>query len=196
MFQSKRVRTFAAMCVTQLPLCLARQVFGATSDWVRIGGAGDKAQIAASKIPRREALLAEEIANLQPDLVAAVQGLAAGVTRAHEPDDREEPERGHRPCDCRGGIPAKPEANHRSPSRRHRPFVPEERQKPDQAGVDRRGRGRGSGGYSCAATMEHETGYGGAVAGTVVLGAAIGAGVGRLASGPGESLIYRSAEHR
>ena len=160
MFQSKRVRTFAAMCVTQLPLCLARQVFGATSDW------------------------------------AAVQGLAAGVTRAHEPDDREEPERGHRPCDCRGGIPAKPEANHRSPSRRHRPFVPEERQKPDQAGVDRRGRGRGSGGYSCAATMEHETGYGGAVAGTVVLGAAIGAGVGRLASGPGESLIYRSAEHR
>jgi hypothetical protein len=29
-----------------------------------------------------------------------------------------------------------------------------------------------------------------------VLGAAIGAGVGRLASGPGESLIYRSAEHR
>ena len=34
--------------------------------------------------------------------------------------------------------------------------------------------------------MEHESGYGGAVAGTVVLGAAIGAGVGRLASGPGE----------
>jgi hypothetical protein len=44
--------------------------------------------------------------------------------------------------------------------------------------------------------MEHESGYGGAVAGTVVLGAAVGAGVGRLASGPGESLVYKSAGHR
>ena len=48
MFQSKRVRTFAAMCVTQLPLCLARQVFGATSDWAAVQGLASGARVHVS----------------------------------------------------------------------------------------------------------------------------------------------------
>jgi hypothetical protein len=51
--------------------------------------------------------------------------------------------------------------------------------------------GAGAAGIAAPLTMEHEIGYGAAVGGTVVLGAAVGAGVGRLVSGPGESLIYR-----
>lgn len=51
--------------------------------------------------------------------------------------------------------------------------------------------GAGAAGIAAPVILEHETGYGAAVAGTVVLGAAVGAGVGRLVSGPGESLIYR-----
>jgi hypothetical protein len=38
MFQSKRLRAFAAVCAALLPLCLPRQVFGATSDWAAVQG--------------------------------------------------------------------------------------------------------------------------------------------------------------
>jgi len=44
--------------------------------------------------------------------------------------------------------------------------------------------------------MEHETGYGGAVAGTVVFGAVVGAVVGLLVRGSGKSLLYESSPSR
>lgn len=57
--------------------------------------------------------------------------------------------------------------------------------------------GAAAGGALAPRIMEHETGYGGAVAGTVVLFAGIGAGVGCLARGSGKSLVYESpAENR
>src|ERR1022692_1735544 len=45
MFQSKRGRTFAAMCVILLPLCLARQVLGATPDWAAVQGLAAGARV-------------------------------------------------------------------------------------------------------------------------------------------------------
>jgi hypothetical protein len=146
MFQSKRVRTFAAMCVTLWPLCLARQVFGATvhvslTTGKNVNGVIDRVTAEAVYLDSRKQtteVRREEISRLyrkkdkswiKPVLIGAAAGAAAA-------------------------------------------------------------------GIAAPRTMEHESGYGGAVAGTVVLGAAVGAGVGRLASGPGESLVYKSAGHR
>ena len=54
------------------------------------------------------------------------------------------------------------------------------------------GAGAAAGGAIGAKIMEKEKGYGGAVAGTVVLFSLIGAGVGALARGSGKTLVYES----
>ena len=54
------------------------------------------------------------------------------------------------------------------------------------------GIGAAAAGIAAPRTLEHETGYGGAVAGTVLFGALVGAGVGRLVSGSGYSLVYET----
>ncbi|MBI3666526.1 MAG: hypothetical protein HY236_09950 [Acidobacteria bacterium] len=56
--------------------------------------------------------------------------------------------------------------------------------------------GAAAAGIAAPKTLEHETGYAGAVAGTVAFGALIGAGVGYLAKGSGKSLVYESARGR
>jgi hypothetical protein len=57
--------------------------------------------------------------------------------------------------------------------------------------------GAGIGGVVAPLTMEHEIGYGAAVAGTVVLAALIGAGVGYLVTAHGgRTLIYEASEDR
>jgi hypothetical protein len=160
MFRSKRVRTFAAMCATLLPLCLTRPAFGATSDW------------------------------------AAVQGLAAGV-RVHVSLTSGKNLNGvmdHVTADavCMQSRKQTIEVRREEIGRLYRK-KDKSRIKPVLIGA---AAGAAVAGIAAPRTMEHETGYGGAVTGTVVLGAAVGAGVGRLASGPGESLIYKSAEHR
>jgi hypothetical protein len=56
--------------------------------------------------------------------------------------------------------------------------------------------GAAAAGIAAPRTLEHESGYGGAVAGMVVFGAVIGAGVGYLATGSGSSLVYKSPGRR
>jgi hypothetical protein len=150
MFQSKRVRTFAAMCVTQLPLCLARQVFGATSDWAAVQGLASGARVHVS-------LTTGKNLNGVIDHVTA-EALYLQSQKQTTQVRREEISRLYLKKD-------------------------KSRIKPVLIGA---AAGATAAGIAAPRTMEHESGYGGAVAGTVVLGAAIGAGVGRLASGPGE----------
>ena len=160
MFQSKRGRTFAAMCVILLPLCLARQVLGATPDWAALQGLAAGARV-------------HVILTTGKNLNGVIDHVTAEAVYLHSRKQtievrREEIGRLYRKKDT-------------------------SRIKPVLVGA---AMGAAAAGIAAPRIMEHETGYGGAVAGTVVLGAAVGAGVGRLASGPGESLVYRSAEHR
>jgi len=56
--------------------------------------------------------------------------------------------------------------------------------------------GAAAAGIAAPRFLEHESGYAGAVAGTVVLGAVVGAGVGCIARGSGKLLIYESPRGR
>ncbi|MFN7994214.1 MAG: hypothetical protein U0Q18_11455 [Bryobacteraceae bacterium] len=54
------------------------------------------------------------------------------------------------------------------------------------------GAGAAVGGVAGSQVMERESGYGGAVAGTAVAGAAIGALIGYAAKGSGQTLVYEA----
>jgi|ERR1017187_2469334 hypothetical protein len=148
------------MCVALLPLCLARQVFGATSDWAAVQGLAAGARVHVSLTTGK-------------NLNGVIDQVTAEAVYLRSKNQTTEVRR----------------------EEISRLYLKKEKSRLKWVLIGAAG-GAAAAGIAAPQTMEHESGYGGAVAGTVVLGAAVGAGVGRLASGPGESLVYKSAGHR
>ncbi len=138
------------------------------------------------------ACLAGQLSAASPDGWAVVQGLAAGA---------------HVRLDLKAGKTVKGSIDHVTPEavylKNEKAATAIPRDEISRLSVTKKkgwalpvligaGAGAAVGGAVAPKIMEHETGYGAAVAGTVVLFALVGAGVGCLVRGSAKSLIYQA----